>query len=62
MDVHPYGRETSLFTLGAPYEEAWGRRTKLRELARVGTIFFVITRNLMMETLGKGDKSAIKNK
>ena len=29
MDFHPYGYETSIFTLGAPHEEAQGRQTKL---------------------------------
>ena len=29
MDFHPYGYETSIFTLGAPHEEVWGRQTKL---------------------------------
>ena len=30
--------------------------------ARAGTIFFIIARNLMMGTPGKGDKSAIQSK
>ena len=29
MDSHPYGYETSIFTLGAPHEEVRGRQTKL---------------------------------
>ena len=29
MDFHPYGYETSIFTLGVPHEEAWGKQTKL---------------------------------
>ena len=29
MDFHPYGYETSIFTLGAPHELLQGRQTKL---------------------------------
>ena len=29
MDSHPYGYETSIFTLSAPHEEVQGRQTKL---------------------------------
>ena len=29
MDFHPHGYETSIFTLGAPHEDAEGRQTKL---------------------------------
>ena len=29
MDSHPYSYETSIFNLGAPYEEVQGRQTKL---------------------------------
>ena len=29
MDSHPYGYETSIFTLVAPHEETLGRQTKL---------------------------------
>ena len=29
MDSHPYGYETSIFTLGVPHEKVQGRQTKL---------------------------------
>ena len=29
MGYHPYNYETSIFTLGAPHEEAQGKQTKL---------------------------------
>ena len=29
MDFHPYGLETSIFTLDAPHEQVQGRQTKL---------------------------------
>ena len=38
MDSHPYGYETSIFTLGAPHEEVQGRQAKLHPGFTLGNL------------------------
>ena len=39
MDSHPYGYETSIFTIGAPHEEVQGRQTKLHPSFTLDKLF-----------------------